>query len=351
MQVKPVQNGGNALLPPTRQINKSDVSFLIHYINIDRKLHDFSLDKFAIHNSIFISGGAEARDSFDGSRYVDVLGQHTCDISPLPSDICLHSMLLNNDNELMVLGGDGPPDQIYQDCLVYRKSAWKYHSKLMNPRISSSAVNMSDGIYIFGGRTKDWKRCLRTCEFLPNSDSQWRYLDTSIPKPGYMGGSAIAISNNEILLTGGNAPTKKRMMTFNTSTLKWTLVGDLIHERNHHRSFIFNNRIIVCGGFHDGFLRSTEIIQSLHPLIIKEGGHLIEGRCGHGLDVINIKGTPTLVAFGGHSIDQKCIDSVETWNDKEECWEMTDWKLPHQRWLFASCSKDTRIPKSFGVKK
>ena len=154
MQVKPVQNGGNALLPPTKQINKSDVSFWIHYINIDRKLHDFSLDQFAIHNSIFISGGRGARDSKLGSRHVDVLGQHTCDIAPLPGDIRLHSMLVNNDNELMVLGGDGPPDQIGQDCLVYRKTTWKYHSELMCPRISSSAVNMPDGIYIFGGQVE-----------------------------------------------------------------------------------------------------------------------------------------------------------------------------------------------------
>ena len=47
----------------------------LYFINIDSILHNLSLDRFAIHNSIFISGGAGARDSLDGSRYVDVLGQ------------------------------------------------------------------------------------------------------------------------------------------------------------------------------------------------------------------------------------------------------------------------------------
>ena len=131
----------------------------------------------------------------------------------------------------------------------------------------------------------------------------------------------------------------------------WSLDGRLFTPRWSHRSFVFKNKVIVCGGFNcrltDDFtgiqtevLSSTEIL-SIPPTEVRRGGNLNEARFYHRMGILDIKGVPTLAAFGGRSDmsdTEKWVSSVELWDDTNECWIMSESSLPGPGYAFASCS-------------
>ena len=278
------------------------------------------------------------------SREIEVLGKFACKIPPLPEGIFGHAMVMNNSNELMVLGGDriDIPSDKSKLCFILKNNQWTHHSTLIRRRVHSSAIVMPDGIYIFGGRPFDPPKSHRLCEYLPNNELIWTILDTHIPRPGLSMSSGIALSPSKIIFTGGVNPASRCIITFNTLTKNWKMVGELNQGRWGHTSFLFNGKIIIAGGKNNtGILSSTEIltIKSRKP---REVGRLFEPRWGHGIGVGNIKGTQKLLVFGGWSVDNSFLTSVEAWNDDEECWEKTDLHLPQELSHFAYCSKSER---------
>jgi len=289
----------------------------------------------AIRNSIFISGGTNGPTV---SRGFEVLGKYTYKIKSLKDDNFGHSMVINNSDELIVLGGlNFSPSDISKICLVYRNNEWIHHSTMLRGRIYSSSIVMPEGIYVFGGKGSHV-----SCEFLPNGKLHWSILETEIPKPGLLMASCVAISPFKIVFTGGVGLTQRRIMTFDTKTMSWEIDGELIHGRWGHASFIFNGRIIITGGKNErgerGYLTSTEILE-LKPRKLKEGGRLNDPRHGHGIGVVNINNAQKLVVFGGWSFNQVLLTSVEAWDDDRECWERTDLQMPHGLSHFAYCSK------------
>ena len=162
----------------------------------------------------------------------------------------------------------------------------------------------------------------------------------------------VAISDEEIVFTGGekNFDTSKendvvqRIIRFNTKMNAWTFIDgkNLETIRYWHKSFVFNNKVIVCGGygrrisFEPFFtpatkvLNSTEII-TIPPTEVRRGGNLNEARADHQMGILVVQGVPTLAAFGGRSVicDPKSwLSSVELWDDANECWIMSEMRLP-----------------------
>ena len=294
-------------------------------------------DKVAVRNSIFISGGTNGSCS---SKMLEVLGKYTCKIQPFAEGVFGHSMVVNNNNELMVFGGQGQSEKS-KVCLVYKNNEWTHHSIMVMGRIHSCSIVMPNGIYVFGGRPCFPPMSHLSCEFLPNDQLYWSILHTQIPRPGLSMASCVAISPFEIIFTGGVAPASKRIMVFNTLTKEWNLNGEeLIHGRWGHKSFLFNGKLIITAGQNEtGVLSSTEILE-LKSWKPKESGRLHEARWGHGIGVINIKGKQKLLVFGGWSVNRKIRHtSVEAWNDDEECWEKSELCLPQGISHFAYCSK------------
>ena len=297
-------------------------------------------DNVAIRNSIFISGGTNGPTV---SKEMNVLGKYTYKLKSLKDDNFGHSMVINNSDELIVLGGlNFSPTDISKNCLVYRNNEWIHHSTMLRGRIYSSSIVMPEGIYVFGGKGCVASGSHVSCEFLPNDKLHWSILETEIPKPGLLLASCVAISPFKIVFTGGVGLTQRRIMTFDTKTMSWEIDGKLIHGRWGHASFIFNGRIIITGGKNErgerGYLNSTEILE-LKPRKLKEGGRLNDPRHGHGIGVVNINNAQKLVVFGGWSFNQVLLTSVEAWDDDRECWERTDLHMPHGLSHFAYCSK------------
>ena len=92
-------------------------------------------------------------------------------------------------------------------CQIFQKSKWIVHSELNEYRYWGSAlVTLANGIYIFGGNSHEM-----TSEFLPNGSKTW-VKGPNIPEPGFEEGSAVVISETEVVLTGGIGCGGKRIM-------------------------------------------------------------------------------------------------------------------------------------------
>ena len=207
---------------------------------------------------------------------------------------------------------------------------------------------MPNGIYVFGEQAYE-QDSGTTAEFLGNGEHQWKELNTNIPLPGLQFSDGVAISDHEIVFTGGMIlGNSDRIKTFNVKTNTWTIDEKLFEDRWFHKSFVFNNKVIICGGFNyrltDDFtgiqqevLRSTEIV-SIHSKEVKKAGDLNEARVYHGMGVLVIGGVPTLAAFGGIGDAKVWLSSVELWDDTNECWIMSEIRLPGPGYTLASCS-------------
>ena len=109
----------------------------------------------------------------------------------------------------------------------------------------------------------------------------------------------------------------------------------------------FTQSVLIClqlyrltddfTGIQQEVLRSTEIV-SIHSKEVKKAGDLNEARVYHGMGVLVIGGVPTLAAFGGISDAKVWLSSVELWDDANECWIMSEMRLPGPGYTFASYS-------------
>ena len=114
---------------------------------------------------------------------------------------------------------------MFQECLVYKKNKWVHHSTLNSPKSSSITIIMPNGIYVFGGKAFE-SDSGTTAEFLGNGEHQWKELDTNIPSPGLPSSDGVAISDEEIIFTGGMKvgmmlENSYRIRTFNVKTINF----------------------------------------------------------------------------------------------------------------------------------
>ena len=114
---------------------------------------------------------------------------------------------LTNDKELLFCDG--------KICQIFQNSKWIVHSELIEERFFGPAmVTLANGIYVFGGNQNS-KNCHLTSEFLPNGSKVW-VKGPNIPEPGFQEGSAVVISDTEVVLTGGLDCGGKRVMKYST---------------------------------------------------------------------------------------------------------------------------------------
>ena len=170
--------------------------------------------------AIILSGGFEDKSSFmdPPSKSVVLFGKKSSSLTPLPEEINAHSMTITNNNELLVAGGSTgctkgfKPSRI---CYVYKRNSWFLLSTLNEFRLHSSIITMPNGVYIFGGAKNKFP--IDTSEFLPNGCEEWQ-IGPKIPLQGTFGASGVAISKDEILLSGGRGKLINKILIFKIST-------------------------------------------------------------------------------------------------------------------------------------
>ena len=316
------------------------------------------------YTSIIITGGllryAIMDDDFHvGCNDVETIGFNTSRLSPLPSENSAHSLVLTNDFKIMSCGGSIANDDFdnRQKCFILEKENWVHHSTLSKARCSAIAITMPDGIYVFGGCGVN----STTSEFLPNGSKVWEQ-GPEIPEPGLWDTSGIKVSDEELLIIGGQAclfqPALSRIMKYNIVTKAWTILDDLNLGRESHACAILGDKVIVCGGMNfdyqgGGYLSSTEVISISGKHLPRKVGDLNNPRCKHGMAITRIDDEIKLIAFGGHLRDwtkwaslkkqdwnesATYLDSIEVWNDVTETWEISDLKLKEKKFEFGFLS-------------
>ena len=105
--------------------------------------------------------------------------------------------------------------------------------------------------------------------------------------------------------------------------------------RDGHRcAFIPNtNKIMITGGYEDGFLDSTEVLDTEDGSVTM-ASPMNSKRFHHGMGIITVNGEDRLTVFGGRNGENR-LDSVEVYNTQTEKWEMADFKLREAKSSFS----------------
>ena len=243
------------------------------------------------------------------------------------------SLLLTPDHKLILCGGDNNKDT----CLELRNNDWKFHSSLNQQRKNAFGVSMKQGVFIFGG----WDSPNTTWEWLPNGSSQWENGTNKIPYPGLDYGCGVKISENTMAFIGG-LTSQNRLLTFNVDTKEWTNYGNVLkHGRYGHACVLFNDQIVIVGGYTGSEdLASTEVIDLQDLRTSTFSGNLNQARYGPGL-VTHFGNIPTIAAIGGSIYKDGTntyFDSIETWNETTGKWTTSTMKLVQPKFNFGYSS-------------
>ena len=213
-------------------------------------------------------------------------------------------------------------------CLQLDNGTWKDHSTLNEQRIHHSTVTTQSATFVFGGIYT-----IFSYEYLPKDSTTWVFGRTDIPG-GFAGGCAIAVkSEQEIWLIGG-FNTDKRIMRFNVNDHTFEVLFHYqlnVGRYGHRCAFLPNtNKIMITGGYNDGILDSTEILDIDNGSIKMTANPMNSKRSDHGMGIVTINDNNRLVAFGGND-GRTRLTSVESYNSQTEIWETTNIKLKVSR--------------------
>ena len=255
-----------------------------------------------------------------GSTTVEVLTRDigTKQLPNLPDEIEGSSVVMHNGIMLLCGGFYN-----FQKCLQLDQEIWKEHSTLNTIRVNHSAVTTQTATFLFGG---DDSRT--TYEYLPKDSIQWLIGKTEISGRGFSSGCAIVVkSGQEIWLIGGWT-TEKRILSFNVESHTFQVLPFQLNvgRWGHRSAFIPNtNKIMITGGYCDGYLDSTEILD-IEDGKVTMASPMNSKRDIHGMGVVTIDGNDRLAVFGGNE-GRNEVDSVELFNPQTKKWENSNLKL------------------------
>ena len=124
-------------------------------------------------------------------------------------------------------------------------------------------------------------------------------------------------------------------MKYNIRKKAWTSLGSLLQERERHRCFFHRGNVVVTGGYCEGYLKSTEMINISNGKSRKVGDLNVE-RHSHGIGIAHINGKSKLIVFGGYH-GEFFLNSIEEWDDETETWSISTMKLSEAKSEFGYC--------------
>ena len=234
-------------------------------------------------------------------------------------------LMFIHNGRILLCGGENN----LQFCLQLDKKSWKDHSILQQKRSWASVATTNTATFLFGGdESKD------TYEYLGTDSIKWQVGKNKLPN-GFSGGSAIAISQNEIWLIGG-AGSYRRILSFDirSQTFK-ELPMKLEWGRRVHRCIQIpkSSKVIITGGEDcaNNELDSTEIID-IETGIIKHAAAMNFKRSYHGIGILTLENIERVVVFGGFG--NGYTNSIEAFDPERETWDIIDVSLIQSRSSF-----------------
>ena len=207
---------------------------------------------------------------------------------------------------------------------------------------------MANGVYIFGGDRQTYQNHEETTsDFLPKNNNRIWQAGPIIPN-GFTSGCGVKISEEEILLIGGQGDgfgdNLDRILSYNTRSNSFsTWESTLQQKRYGHECVLLNNQILVVGGrdYSGNWHRSTEVIP-LASGTPRYGGNLNTARCYFGLAIVGDGHYKKAISFGGRNGSDE-LSSVEEWDEDTEQWKMAPYSLDVTDYGFASLAVPSQM--------
>ena len=240
------------------------------------------------------------------------------------------SSMVSHFGTILLCGGFGNE----KNCLKFENGTWKKHSTFDKERVWHSAVTTQKATFFFGG-----ERSRTTYEYLLKDSSKWLTGKTKIPGC-FEGGYAIAVKSEQKIWLIGGWRTEKRILSFDVESHTFQVVPFQLNvgRFSHRCGFIPNTKkIMITGGCNDGYLDSTEVLDTEDGSIIM-ASPMNSKRFAHGMGVVTVNGEDRVAVFGGLDDGGDELDCAELYNTQTEKWEMTDFKLSEAKYGFSFLS-------------
>ena len=140
--------------------------------------------------------------------------------------------------------------------------------------------------------------------------------ETGYPElPVEMFGHCVLYFNNAVYCVGGwNSLTNVYRLNLDSPTLEWKEMCSMNKKRRHHGAAVFQNSIVVSGGYDGGDLDSVEFYE-IDSNEWKTTSSMKRGRSGHGLVECN----GYLYAIGGSPTDEEpTVERLQSLNGEWE---------------------------------
>ena len=267
----------------------------------------------------------------------DILGQGLHLLKPFsifPKKIECPSLVQQNGT--LLLCGGAVPQMHCTGNRILDRGTWKKHSTLNEERVGASAVTVNSTVFLFGGNKYSY-------EYLEKDSNVWKVGKNNI-LGNRINPTAIAVSNQEIYLIGGQSPGGSMrdtpIISFNVNDHTFKELPIKLNVPRYGAGCAFlpgtTNKVIITGGKSEFSVeKSTEILDLEDGSIIC-GNSMNIPRAFHGIGVITINDEDKLAVFGGQISlvdldDYNDIDfdtnSVECYNSNTNKWEITNIKL------------------------
>jgi len=256
---------------------------------------------------VLITGG------YNGSNYLstnEVLGFPSCQVSNFPGGVFSsphygHSTALTSSGLLLTCGGILQP----RACLVLDPASgiWEKHSNLDQSRISSTPVNLPQGLFLIGDDLYDET----TSSFLANGSTEW-VAGPKIPGTGATGACAVPTSETSFLVVGGRG-SPSQVVEYHTDSDTWTQWPDLVQPRKLlFCAKVGEEELLIAGGEGD----ASTTIMNLVTGEQRAGGDMTTAR-GEYFRMVVVGGK--VLAVGGDD-GHDYLTSVEEWDPEMEEW-------------------------------
>ena len=274
---------------------------------------------------VLITGG------YNGSNYLstnEVLGSPSCQVPNFPGGVFSsphygHSTALTSSGLLLTCGGILQP----RTCLVLDPitGTWEKHSTLDQSRISSTPLNLPQGLFLIGDDLYDET----TSSFLANGATEW-VAGPKIPGTGATGACAVPTSETSFLVAGGRG-SPSQVVEYNTDSDTWTQWPDLVQPRKLLFCAKVGEELLIAGGEVD----TSTTIMDLVTGEQRPGGDMTTARGDYfRMVVVNDK----VLAVGGDD-GKDYLTSVEEWLPGMEEWvAREDMEMETARYSFGAAA-------------
>ena len=274
---------------------------------------------------VLITGG------YNGSNYLstnEVLGSPSCQVPDFPGGVFSsphygHSTALTSSGLLLTCGGILQP----RTCLVLDpvSGIWEKHSTIDQSRISSTPLNLPQGLFLIGDDLYDET----TSSFLANGSTEW-VAGPKIPGTGATGACAVSTGDTSFLVVGGRG-SPAQVVEYHTHSDTWTQWPDLLQPRKLLFCAKVGEELLIAGGEGDASTTIMDLVTGEQ----RSGGEMTTAR-GDYFRMVVVGGK--VLAVGGDD-GKNYLTSAEEWDPEMEMWVARgDLEMRTARYSFGAAS-------------